>query len=505
MDRKKATLNIIFGLITKITIMVIMLVSKSLLVRNLGSSVNGLFSLFIDISGFLTIAELGIGSAIIFSMYKPISIGDKDELSALYNLFKKIYRVIFFIVLGIGLVAIPFLSKFTNELPPDINIYYSYFVFLLSSSLSYLFSYKTSLIDAHKDNYITSLIYMITKVIEGVLQIVVLYITQSFFLFLFSKLIAVIVQYAFVTLVFNNKYKNKVNSNKELDAEVRSSLLTNTKAIFIERLGNKLITAFDGFIIAFFVSITVLGKYSNYVMIISSLSGLLVVFFSELTSVLGHAYIGKTPKEMYGLFKKFYIVNFIMATVFFVGYIFVIDDFIKIIFGQTELLIARTIAIIAINYYIDFSRQSLSLFKTASGLFHEDRFRTIIEGILNIILSVILVRFWDETGVLVGTIITRLLISYLYEPYLLFNKRFDIKPRKFYIIHYGNVAMFSAVAFISINFKISSYGSFNNFILNGLLSVLTSIIILTIIFVISKTFRKEVLTFVKNVIKRDKD
>ncbi len=492
MDKKRLYLNVSFSAVSKILTLIISLISKSAVVRYLGPEVNGLYSLFVDILGLLTIAELGIGTAITFSMYKPIVEGNQNKVSALYHTYRKIYYVLFITIFLIGISISPFLTKFSKEIPDNVNIYVTYILFLFSVTLNYLYAYKTSLIMAYKDNYITTSIHSSTRVIEGVIQIIVILLTKSFLLFLVVKVLSNFLEWIITDTIYRKKYKPQINEFKSLDKNTKKELFNNTKGLFMERLGYLLITTVDGIIIAYFVSVVSLGRYSNYTFVAAGVFSVLSTMFSSITSILGHSFVENSKEKMFSLFKTTYSINFITAFIFFMGFILTSNDIARILYGDSEIIIDRLIIIIGINYFVNFNRQATASYKTAAGLFHEDRYRTIIEGLINLVLSLLFVPKLFEFGVLLATVVTRLFISYIYEPYLLFKKGFEKRATKFYLINYSTVIIFSLSAIISIKFRIINRLKVISFILNGFISIGISFSIFLTSYLLSSSFRNEV-------------
>ena len=122
---KNALRNMIFGFFNKFVVLLFPFIIRTVIIKTLGSEYLGLNSLFISILQVLNLAELGFSAAIVYSMYKPIAENDTKTICALMNLYKKIYRVIGFTVMAIGLFLLLFLKFFIKgAYPTDINIYY---------------------------------------------------------------------------------------------------------------------------------------------------------------------------------------------------------------------------------------------------------------------------------------------------------------------------------------------------------------------------------------------
>lgn len=155
MDKRKSLLNISSAIVSRVLLIAAALVVRRLLIHYIGNDVNGLDSLYTSIIGVLAVAELGIGSAIIFSMYKPIVQGDKRQVASLYFLYRRLYRIIGLVILAAGILVLPFLPNLIEDYADiDVDVYITFFLALISVVLTYFYSAKSSLIEAYKDNYI---------------------------------------------------------------------------------------------------------------------------------------------------------------------------------------------------------------------------------------------------------------------------------------------------------------------------------------------------------------
>lgn len=515
MNKKRALTNIIVGIIFKLIILLLAMLTRVYVVKYLGNEANGLFSLYTSILGFITLANLGVGVAITFSMYKPIVENDTDAISALYYLYRKFYIIVMFIILALGLALTPFVPRLAKGSSENILIYQTYITFLVSVAITYLFGHKITLINAYKDNYITTTITSLALIFEGILQIFVLLITKNFLYFLLVRVLAYMIEGLMVEIVFRRKYKKRLNNNKVLNEDLKSEVIRNSGAKMYSEVGTKLISSFDGMIISFFVGVIALGKYSNYVIIIAGMFSLLNLLFTEITSILGHLRVKQSKETYYSYFKKTYAINFVVGIIFFLGYISISHNIIEIMFSKDHITTNFIMIVIAFDYYLNFMRRTPALFKRASGIIYEDRHRPLIEGIVNIILSIILVQFLGVGGVLVGTIITRLLISYTYEPHILFVAGFE-KPnaKEFYKVHYGSFIVFvlATIVYMIIP-KIELNNVYINLLFNGTLSVLVSLVFISILYIVYKPFRIEIkglfnngMSLLKSIVKkRDKD
>lgn len=490
MYRKRLKKNIITALIFKVILLFLGIFSRRYLVNYLGTELNGVYSLFISILGFISVAEMGVGSAIVFSLYKPIVDKDKDKVSALYYLYRRIYRIVLIVIFTAGLIIMPFLKYIAKDYVLNLEVYLSFFVFLFSTCITYLFAHKSSFINAQMDNYVIVGIRSIIQIIEYVVQIIILVFTRSFFFFVVVTLFSNTLQGVIISLIFNNKYKNQINQNRFLGQKTKQEIKNKTKAMFYHKIGGLFVNTADSIIISSFISVLFLGIYSNYVLIVNSMIGVLSLVFTTMTTTLGQTYAKFSKDLFYKKYKKAYLLNYIMALVFFLGFYAISNDLITIIFNNNVVLEDEIVFVLTVNYFIQFMRYSNLGFKDASGVFYNDRHKPLIEGATNIILSLIFVHIWGIVGILAATIITNLFITHIIEPYVLYKYAFNESPKSFYFYNYFGISFFILLILL---FREIPFPKFDKTILvlllKGTSSVLISVGFLTIIVFVNKKIR----------------
>ena len=494
MDKKKGALNTSISIIFRFIILIADILVRRFLIMYIGNAINGLNSLYVSILDFLSVAELGVGTAITFCMYKPIVEGDNDKVSALYGLFTKLYFIIGGIILVVGcalMPALPYIAK--DYLETNVNLCLTFALMLVSVVLSYGFSSKTSLINAYKNNYITTTINSLGQLLQLGLQMVVLILTHSFVWFLACRIFATVIQWLATEIVARKHYRTIIANRQKVDDGTKKEVVKNVKAMFMHKFGNVLVNTADSIIISAFIGIVILGKYSNYTTIVGTMTGVLMLCFTPLTSVIGHMFVeeGKETTRKYCRF--FHTLNFILGMIFFLGYYAVIDNLVAILFGN-DLELSRAIAmVITVDYFIQFMRQSVLLFRDATGTFYNDRWKPLIEGLINIGLSILFVCVFPEdyrvVGVIVATIITNVLICHVVEPYVLYRHAFETSVKKYYLRNYLYIIAFVGAMF-AMHFCMQHFGSqWIELLVNGFISLAFSIPICIIVSLINKDFR----------------
>ncbi len=487
MDKRKSILNVSVSIIFKIITMIMVIVVKRILIRTCGNEVNGLNALYLSIIGILSVAELGVGSAITFCMYKPIVEGNDNQVSALYGLFQRLYLIIGCIIFVCGLCVTPFLHLFARDYAAiDINLYVTFVLMLISVVISYIFSSKTSLINAYKDNYVTTAITSGGILLQYFLQILALILLHSFEAFLICRIISVIIQWTATEYIVRRKYSNIITQRCNINGETKKRLMRSIKAMFMHKVGALLVDTADSTIISIFVGVIALGEYSNYKVIMTSLLGIIKLVFTSLTSVIGHLFVqrGETVSRKYC--DAFHILNFGLGMFFLLGYYAIVDNLVAVLFAP-DLVCAREISfVITLDGFVQYMRLTILTFRDATGTFYEDRWKPLLEGGVNIVLSVLLVKQIGVTGVIVATIITSLLICHIVEPYVLYKNAFKCLPFKYIGRNYLYIGVF-LLGMFGLDFCMQNISNgFVDLLADGFISVGISIVCCIAVLLLSK-------------------
>lgn len=502
MDKRKGILNIGTSIVSRIVLLLATLFVRRLLIMYIGNEANGLNSLYASIIGMLSVAELGVGSAIVFSMYKPIVDGDDRTVTALYRLYRRLYRIIGAVILAAGMAVMPFLPRLIKDYENiGFNVFVPYLLTLISVFLSYMYGAKTSLIQAYKDNYIIAEIVTVTGLLRSAMQIAAILIFRSYTAYLICSIIETGMVWIMTDRAVRKQHPEIVGleiSDAVLGEETKRVVSTNIKAMFLHKIGAVMVGAVDSLIISAFIGVAILGKYSNYTAITSAMFGVIVLFFTPLTSVIGHMCATQSSDNIRRYFDYFYSLNYVLGVVFFLGYYAVIDNLIAILFGPGLNLDWKVSFVITLNSFISYMRNAQLLFRDAAGAFYYDRWKPFFEGVSNLILSVILVKALPEdlsvVGVVAATIITSLLICDIVEPHILFKYVFKQPAEGFCFKNYSYIAAFTVCLIIMEKLKISFDGEAAEMFVNGIISTGISAVLLLAVSIADKTFRRELIT-----------
>lgn len=498
MSSKTSIYNVGLSVLYRIIRLLGLILVRRLLIQYAGNEANGLHSFYLGVMGFLTVAELGVGEAIAFAMYRPIVERRETEVAALYQLFRKAYRIIGAVIFGMGLAMIPLLPKLVKgNAALDIDLEKTFFLMLVSVVVTYLFGAESSLINAHKRNYVTAGISFFSAMVQYVLQAMVLIATGSFEKYLYCVIAAAGIQWLLTRIAAEKNYGSILHySSQFLGEEQRKSLSTNIKAMFLHRLGYALVNSADSVVISALLGVAILGKFSNYITIVTAMFSVITLVFTPLTSTVGHMLV-TDRKQAEDDFWVFSTANYLLGVVFFLGYYAVVDPLIELLFGHGLEMGRSVVFVITVNYFVQFMRETGHLYHNAAGAFYYDRWKPFAEGTLNVILSLALAvafqqRFGEEAGavgVILATIITNLTICHIVEPYVLFRHVFCAPVRRFYLRNYGRMGLFVAVLWWMHGHVSSAASSFGMLLRNGCMSLLFSAAVAMLILLTDREFR----------------
>ncbi len=500
MDKRRGILNISVSIGFKLLLLIGALLERRFLIQYIGNDVNGLHSLYISIIGVLAMADLGLGSAISFCMYKPIVDGQNDIVAALYGLFKKFNLVVGAIIFALGLGIMPFLQYLAKDYREiDVNLYSTFFLMLISVVLTYGYSAKTSLINAYKNDYVTTTITSSGSLLQYALQIVVIVIWRSFELHLLCRTVVVLLQWLATNLYTKKNHREILSRKEKLPTEAKKDLFKIFKATCMHKFGTVMVNTIDSIIISSFIGLTVLGKYSNYTTIITAMMGVISLFFVPITSVIGHMYVHESKENVVKYYDFFYGFNYVIGVFFFCVYFAGIDPLITLVFGSQLDLDLTVVYVITLNYFIQFMRNATSLFRNATGTFYNDRWKPLYESISNLLLSLILVHYLGLAGILIATIITNLLICHTVEPHVIYKYAFGMSVKKQLVKNYLYIALFALVLWVLYYCKVSLQNAFANLIVNSLIGVAVSIVPCAVLYFTNQQFRLRTTEFIKKL------
>ncbi len=501
---KNMKVNIIFYIIG----VLLSFISKSIFIRILGADINGLNSLYNSLMGLLNVSELGIGVAIGYSLYKPLSENDFSKVKDIMTLFKYYYEKIAIIIFILGIVLsifLPFLIKGQIDIK---FAYIYYFIYLVNCAISYIFMYKQTLIIADQKQYKIAYTVNIIKIIKVVIQCISIYYTKSFFVWLIMEfafsLLGMTLANKKVDLEYNKKlslYKSKpIIIVKKENREIGK----NIKNLFFHQIAAFVVFQTDTIVISIFSTLKETGIYGNYILIINSLIGLIGTAVGSIMPSVGNLIAEESKEKSYKTFKILYLFDNLIAIFITMITYKLINEFIVFWLGKEYLFQNYIVITLMINLYIQISRGTVGRFKNGFGIFW-DIHAPIIESIVNLVFSVLLTIKLGIIGVFIGTIISNVLIVLLWQPYILFKQGFNKKITR-YVVQTANIYIRNGFIIIFSNYFYNKFietiyidNQFLSLVVHCVLMIFLIVVLIFIVFFNIKEF-KELLVILKNQI-----
>lgn len=479
---------------------------RIIFVRYLSVEYLGLNTLFSNILQVLSLAELGIGGAIVYSMYKPVADGDTEKVKALVSLYKKIYWTIGIIILVAGLALIPVLPYLMNGgTTLDVNLNIVYVIYLFNTAISYFFAHRRSLIYANQRNDIETKANSICLIALNVVQFIILAITKNYYLYvavmpIFTVLDAFIITYASYRLF--PEIRGKAG---KISGDDKKALIRNTGAMIGHKIGGVVVLSTDNIFISAYISLTILGFYSNYALITAVMVQFINFAVTAIRASVGNLINTASKERVYEVFNTLNYIVYVVNVFFCSCFLAFVQDFIGVVFGGDLLLPIGTVIVITVSFYIQQSRAVIGAFRETGGLFWNDRYKPFIEVAVKIGSTFILAHYFGLAGILFATVVSNVTCNLTIEPIILYKKLFNKKIAPYYIQYfiYAFVAAGICVATYFVSNLITAM-SVGMLIVKGLVCVGVSGALLLLVSIPTKEFRN-CLAILRGLLSKNKE
>lgn len=422
---KNAKRNVLWAIVNRLITLLMQFFSRTVFIYYLGELYLGLNSLFASTLNFLALAELGVGGALIFSMYKPLAEGEYKTVCALLNLYRKIYRIIGCVMLFIGLVLMLFIPYLINgDVPNHINVYLVFFIFLINTVLSYfLYAYKSSLLIADQRSDINSNIASILSIFSNLCQILVLCTLKNYYYYCLVTTCFTIANNLIINYVVNKRYP-QFKCFGSISKEQLNDIKKRVVGLFIYKVCYVFRDAIDAIFISAFIGLSILGKYNNYMFVINTITGFLLIARTSITASIGNSLAKESEEKNYNDFNKCQLLYMWISIWCTVCLYCLLQPFIKLWIGKHYLLGNIELILFCIFFLTHKLGDICSTYRQAAGLWWQDKHRPIVEALVKTILNLTIIKLWGVAGALGGSIICLLLINSIWASWVLYRYYF---------------------------------------------------------------------------------
>jgi len=419
MRTRKSIRNVSIMLLTQFITLALAFASRTVFIKSLGAEYLGLNGLFSNILNALSLAELGIGTAIAYALYKPIAENDTEQIKSILAFYRRCYFFIGISIIIIGCLVLPFLPYLIKgDVTVPVNIYNVYLCFLANSVIAYFFAHKRTVIDETQNKYLTTLVDFSVNTIVVIIQIIVLWQFKDYMAFLFARIFGTIAGSIIIFIFANRKFPYIMEKAVALSSEAKKKIWSNVSILFFHKLGSVIILGTDFLIISAFVGIEAVGIYSNYTLIVGTIITFCNLFIMGADASIGNAIATLTKGEVYAVFRKMAFLIFCIGGLSAVCLVNLLNPFIELWAGKDYLLSNSVVYVIVANFFFTQNRWLILAFKSDAGIFRPDMYKSLIEVVFNLSLSIFLVRVYGVLGVLIGTLANTFFVCIWVEAFI---------------------------------------------------------------------------------------
>lgn len=500
---KNVKANMIFYFI----ILIMSFFSRKIFLDCLGVDFIGLSGTLSNLFGFLNLAELGIGSAIGFLLYKPLFEQNKKEISDIISVMGYLYRCIGIIILFGAIILSLFIPIIFPSDKTGFDYFFVYFAFystLISILIGYFINYRQNLLGADQKNYVITICFQSITVIKLLFQIAVALKTKSCYLWLIIELLFGIIYSIVLNRSINKAYpwlKANAKDGKAL-LKIYPQVIKKTKQCFIHKLGGFVQYQTAPFLIYEFSSLTSVALYGNYCLIVDKVATFFTNIFAGVNASVGNLIAEGDKARILNTYWEFMALRTYFAGVLCISTYLLINPFITLWLGYDYLLSQIVIILILTRAFIRIVRSTNDDFTCGFGLFW-DVWSPVIEIAINLIVAIVCGYLWGLPGVLLGGVSSLLLVICSWKPFFLFHWGFKKKFTSYLfgmlLNHIPIFISYFIVLYILSAVNINSQSTWTNWIIYSSITVISYALISFLMFLLcSRGMRLFVYRFFKS-------
>lgn len=477
--------NILWGNMTSILTMLFSFISRTIFIYTLGAEYLGINGLFTNVLGLLSFSELGIGTAMNFSLYKPLADHNDEAIKSIMQAYKTSYRIIAIVISVVGVAILPFLGILVNTDQNYSMLKVYYLVFLFNTVSSYFVTYKYAFVTAAQKEYLLSKLNMVAQLIIQILQILMLILTRSFLAYLLAQSVAQLVQKIWISKYIDKHFPVLTEKNiKPLEPETKNTIIKNVKALIVHKIGNASVHQTDNLIISAFVSTGMVGLVSNYTLLVTTIQKFTNATFNGFTAGFGNLIAKENLKKQEYIFNLYYYFGFWIFGFISVCLIALSQPFITLWIGSDMKIDNLTMVLLYICTYLEGQSLTLYNFKVAAGIFDDDKWVALVQAVVNLVVSIWAVTLIGLPGVYVGTIVQRM-VCIIWKPIIVYRKVFNRSAKDYFIkfIYYSLVVAVAAIVVVALErFILSELSVFRFIVMMAVSAVIPNVIFLLLTF-----------------------
>ena len=495
--KNKLLKNSSIALLSQVITTIFTFATRNLFINYIGIETLGINGTFSSILGTFSLAELGIQTAITYSLFKPLHDNNYEEINNIMNIFEKLYKYIGLFFVAASLLTLPFLKFILTGIQISISIYLYFLLQASSTTATYFLSYRRSLLYADQKDYIAKTVDLFSMLIFNIIQCVSIIMFKNYCFFLIIKTTQVITSNFVISRYCKRNYTYLKQGS--INKSVLKRILFDIKNVFSGRIASYVYGSTDNLIISMFVSTVSVGYITNYTTITKNLRSIIQSALLPVLPFVGN-YLADKPnitkkKELFQIYSH---IRYIIAVMVVVPVLVLCNDFIRLWIGENMIMNSTIIYLICIDFYIDIVHSSTMDFIYGSGLFHIEKRIEIIGASINLLSSIILVNIFGIEGVLVGTIISQLFF-WIGRSSVVFYKCLNSNNDTY--IKYWTVNLLYIIVFITSYiickniYSMLKLGGISKFLVGGFIIEIIIIVLILLVFN-KKTEQRQIIKYI---------
>lgn len=423
--------NLFFGVGNQIVLLLLSFISRTIFIHILGAEYLGIHGLYTNILTVLSLAELGVGSAMVYSMYSPLAQRNEEKLAALMHYYRKLYRIIGATVAAGGLLLLPFIRYFVKTQEPVAHLALYYLLFLANAVLSYPLAYKASILEADQKRYLITLYSFIFMVLRFVLQTIILWVTHNFVFYLIVQILCTVLNNIYIARRADRMYPF-LTQRAVLGKEEKKEIFSNIKSMFVYKAGGVFLNHTDNILISVILGTIWVGYYSNYSMITQAIATFTGVIFASLYASVGNLNACADRAKAYRVFQNLNFLSFWIFGFCSLCFLMLLNPFVRLWLGEAYVLDFQTVLSLVLTFYVAGVLNPVIMYRETTGIFRKTKYIILFTAVLNLVLSIVLGYLWGLAGILLATALARLCTNFWYEPCVLYRDYFHRKPTQYF-------------------------------------------------------------------------
>lgn len=420
----RSVMNIKVGMFFYILSLFLAFFSRKVFLNCLGAEFIGLTGMLMNIMSFLSVAELGIGTSIVYFLYKPLQEDNHERINEIMSMLAFLYRCIGLIIGSCGILISLFFPWWFGHLGTGLPlVYFAFYSFLATTVSAYVFNYKQLLVSANQKQYLVNAYFQTIAIVQSLTQILLAYYYRNLWLWVVVGLVFTIIG----IIVFNIRIRQlypwlRINLKEGRENLKRyPEIQKKTRQIFVQRIKDFILYKSDELLVGMFVSVVQVAFYGNYTIITSKLNFLVNVLSDGMNAGVGNLVAEGDEKNIMKVFWELTAVRFLISGAIVFSLLLFLQPFVTYWFGRQYRLSDLIVFLLVFNIFIYLSRGVVENYISAHGLY-SDVWVAWTELALNICITFCLAPFYGIVGILLGKILSVFFIAVFWKPYFLFSR-----------------------------------------------------------------------------------